>query len=87
VEWPDPDAVTTLSDLVVYLERLAASFEQTPDEWQNHDIGSYLEGIAAWLRATPTLPDVQAERARELEQARPTWRGVANLFYVGSIYE
>jgi len=28
-------------------------FEEEPDEWQNWSIGSYLEAIAAWLRATP----------------------------------
>jgi len=82
-----PSSVNTLPDLIDYLERLSRYFEEEPDEWQNWSIGSYLEAIAAWLRATPMLPEVQAERAREIEQERPSWRGVAQLFHAGSIYE
>jgi hypothetical protein len=50
-------------------------------------VGDYLESIAAWLDATPTLPEARAELERELGEERPTWRGVAILFEIGRIYE
>ena len=87
MDLPDPDTVTTLPDFISYLEDLARHFELEPDEWQHREIGAYLNGIAAWLRATPVLADAREEFQREIEQVRPTWRGVATLFEVGRIYE
>jgi hypothetical protein len=89
VEPPDPDTVTTLEDFISYIEELAQHFkrEHERDDWQHWQIGHYLEAMAAWLRATPGLPDARAERGREIEQERPTWRGVANLFDAARVYE
>jgi hypothetical protein len=86
---PDPDAVTTLPEFMSYLEDLAQHFERERegDDWQHWEIGDYLEAMAAWLRATPVLADARAEREREIEQERPTWRGVANLFDAARVYE
>jgi len=87
VSCPDPDEVATGADLAVYLRRLSRHFEAEPDEWQNWKVSDYLDSIAAWLDATPTLPEARAERDRELGDEHPTWRGVAILFEIGRIYE
>jgi len=87
MEPPDSDEVASLADLIDYLESLSRHFEAERDDWQNWMAGHYLEAIAAWLRATPTLPEAQAEFQNELGGERPTWRGVATLFEVGRIYE
>jgi hypothetical protein len=89
MEPPDPDAVTTLPEFIDYLGELSRHFQRegNSDDWQHWLIGDYLESMAAWLRATPQLPDAVEERAREIEQERPTWRGVAILFDAGRVYE
>jgi hypothetical protein len=84
---PDPHEVAAPSDLAAFLRRLSRHFEEEPDDWQNWNVGDYLESIAAWLDATPTLPEARAERERELGEERPTWGGVAILFEIGRIYE
>jgi hypothetical protein len=84
---PDPDEVAARSDLAAFLRRLSLHFEEEPDEWQNWKVGDYLESLAAWLDATPTLPEARAELERELGEERPTWRGVAILFEIGRVYE
>ena len=88
MEPPDPDAVTTLAEFIDYLAELSRHFrrEGNSDDWQHWLIGDYLESMAAWLRATPQLPEAVRERAR-VEQERPTWRGVAILFDAGRVYE
>ena len=89
MEPPDPDVVTTLPEFIEYLAELSRHFqcEGNSDDWQHSLIGDYLEAMAAWLRATPQLPDAIQERAREIEQERPTWRGVAIMFDAGRVYE
>ena len=84
VEPPDPDRVESLSDLVAFLEALSKHFahEHQGDDWQNWNVGDYLESIARWLR------DSTHTRAIErMDVYRPTWRDVATLFEVGRIYE
>jgi Uri superfamily endonuclease len=89
MEPPDPDAVTTLPEFIDYLDALSRHFEREKGgaDWQHWEIGDYLKAIAAWLRATPISRDAQAELEREIEQERPTWRGVATLFDAGRVYE
>jgi len=89
MEPPDPDAVTTLTEFIDYLGELSRHFQRegNSDDWQHWLIGDYLESMAAWLRATPQLPEAVEERAREIERGRPTWRGVAILFDAARVYE
>jgi hypothetical protein len=87
MEPPDPEQVASLTDLTVYLRGLSRHFESQREDWQNWTVGDYLEAIAAWLEATPMLPEARSERETELGGERPTWRGVAILFEVGRIYE
>ena len=87
VEPPEPDEVTSLAGLTAYLKDLSRHFDAERDEWQNWTVGDYLEAIAAWLEATPVLPEAGTKRNEELGGERPTWRGVALLFEVGRLYE
>jgi hypothetical protein len=90
MEPPDPDSVNTLADFTEYLDHLSQHFrrEGNGDDWQHWLIGDYLDAIAAWLReGPPNLPEAVEERAREIEQDKPSWRGVAILFDAGRVYE
>jgi hypothetical protein len=86
VDPPDPDQVASLSDFIAFLETLSEHFarEHEGDDWQNWNVGDYLESIAAWLRTEKPLMGAEIE---EIEADRPTWRGVAMLFEAGRIYE
>jgi hypothetical protein len=86
VEPPDPDQVESLPDLIVFLNALSAHFarEHEGDDWQNWNVGDYLESIAAWLQGEKPL---MGDAINEIEAERPTWRGVAMLFEAGRIYE
>jgi hypothetical protein len=88
VEPPDPDQVKSLADLIAFLDGLSEHFarEHEGDDWQNWNVGDYLESVAAWLKDGP--PQLMKDEWREeIDRDRPTWRGVAMLFEAGRIYE
>ena len=90
MEPPDPERVSSAADFLAFIKDLKAHFDahhHDEHEWQNYDIGGYLDAIAAWLEATPVLSELQQEKAIHVQGDHPTWRGVASLFEIGRIYE
>jgi len=71
-------SVMTREDLSKFLNILAKDFNEDKASWENHDIGSYLEAISAWLIDTkdnPKFPNIL------------TWSEVAGFFAIGKDYE
>ena len=90
MEPPDPERVSSAADFLAFINDLKAHLDahhHDEHEWQNYDIGSYLDAIAAWSEAAPALSEMQQEKATHVEGDHPTWRGVALLFEIGRIYE
>jgi hypothetical protein len=89
MEPPDPDQVNSLADLIEFLQALAMHFgeeRENDDAWAHWFIGDYLEATAAWLAATPAVPEFREVKEREIDEG-PSWRGVALMFAAGRTYE
>ena len=67
--------VNDRNSFLVFLRSLAKDFAENPDEWENRTITDYLESISAWVE----------DSVEEPEQV--DFKKMANLFYVGKIYE
>ena len=67
--------VNDRNSFLVFLRSLAKDFAENPDEWENRTITDYLESISAWVE----------DSGEEPEQV--DFKKMANLFYVGKIYE
>jgi hypothetical protein len=86
VELPSPDRVQSFEDFIGFVEALSEHFvaEHQGEDWQNWNVGAYLEVIAAWLRAEKPL---MGHELGEIEAERPSWRGVAMILDAGRFYE
>ena len=76
--------VTSREDVAGVLLALATHYENHPDEWENADLGSYLQAMAAWLRdADGSYRNVRGTGMPE----PPGWQVLADLLRAGRVYE
>ena len=61
---------------LVFLKRLAGDFTENHEAWENRTIDTYLESISAWMEDTD-----------ENENTPLDYHRLAEIFYVGKIYE
>jgi len=43
------DSIRSREDFVLFVRSLLRDFEDNPNNWQNDDLKSYLDAIAAWV--------------------------------------
>ena len=67
-----------LNQLSKYLQYLLKDLKKNPDTWENISLEDYLEAITAWLNDGG---------AKDMGQDALSPYQVANLFYVGKVYE
>lgn len=84
---PDPESVGSLEDFIGFARALSRHFElrHDSDEWQQWNIGHYLEALASWLEDSPG--PFMLEEWREIDRESPTWRGVAIMLDAARVYE
>jgi hypothetical protein len=46
----DRPSVTTREQFIDYIQNVISDYNRAVDDWENRDIGSYLEALAAWLQ-------------------------------------
>ena len=73
-----PEKVKKPEHLAKYLTYLKEDFRKNQDKWECNDIASYLESISRWL-TDGGVAELQGQTIPLSE--------IANLFYVGKIYE
>jgi hypothetical protein len=80
----DPtDAIYSREDFVAFVRSLARNFQDNPDEWENINIWSYLDALAAWTEDMDGL-------FHNTGQPLPTnidWKLIARLLLAAKIYE
>jgi hypothetical protein len=70
-------------DFVSFVYKLSQDFDQNPDAWQNKDLGSFLEALAAWV------DDMEGYYLNQGQQVpdKPDWQMIADMFMAAKIYE
>ena len=70
-------------DLSEFIGKLRRDYLENPDSWENQDLPSYLEALAAWLSDSGGY-------YRNTDQPMPTaetWKTIATILYASKIYE
>lgn len=77
------EQVETREDFVRFMHKLKEDSHINVDEWENKEISSYLESVAAWVEDM----DGYYNNMNICPPKDVDWRFLATLFYVGKIYE
>jgi hypothetical protein len=76
-------AVRTREDLVGFLDAFHADFTVNRGSWENSDLASFLEAMAAWSQSMEGFYENTGE---DIASVTP-WRMLADLLMAGRVYE
>ena len=79
----DPRAVRSREDLAEFVRRLAHDLKQRPEEWENVDLGDFLEAMSAWVDDM----DGFYKNRGEAVPTQPDWMTFAEILEAARIYE
>ena len=69
------------ADFIHFLNLLSKDFKKNPQEWENQTIPEFLEQMASWVEDYSTCP------ANKIEWERVDYKVLAQIIYMGKIYE
>lgn len=70
-------------DLSSFIVALREDLISNPDDWENPDLSSFLEAMAAWVSDM----DGYYQNMGISFDERPSWRTIADILYASRIYE
>jgi len=70
-------------DLAVLVRGFADDSRRNPDEWENRDLPSYLEAMAAWIEDM----DGYYRNRGEVAPDQPTWKTLGQILRAAKVYE
>jgi hypothetical protein len=77
------ERIETREDLAKFIEELRLDYDRDPDRWENADLPSFLEALAAW---TEDMPAFFANRGQDIAEV-PIWRLIATMLFAATSYE
>jgi hypothetical protein len=81
---PGPDHhVDTREEFVALLRMLRADLRERPSTWENADLDSFLDALAAWVEDSDGFYTNIGRPLRE----QPNWRMCADMFLAAAIQE
>lgn len=75
------NSISCKEDFVEYIKCLVRDYTDNHDEWENITIPDYLEQIASWIE------DYSDSPANDIEWEKIDFKILAQLLYMGKIYE
>ena len=73
--------ISSKEDFIKYIRSLVADYTNNKDEWENITIPDYLEQIASCIEDYSVTPQ------NDIEWEKIDYRILAQLLYMGKIYE
>ena len=74
-------SISSKEEFIEYLQDLATDYTDNRNEWENQTIPDYLEQIASWIE------DYSISPANDIEWEKIDFKILAQLLYMGKIYE
>lgn len=84
MSYPSIEHIKSKEDLSQFIDELRKTLKDHPEVWENSDLNSFLEAMAAWLR---DCDGYFKNVGREIPKSPATWRFVAELLAASKIYE
>lgn len=75
--------VNSKEELICFINLLATHFKEKSSDWENQDIRSYLEAIGNWMSSMENY----YKNTNKPIPDNINWRFIAEILYVGKIYE
>ena len=75
--------VSTRNDFVSYVSELSKDCRENPEAWQNSNLATYLEALAAWVEDMDGFYLNQGLPVPE----KPDWKTVAEMLTAAKCYE
>jgi hypothetical protein len=77
------EKIQTPKDLSQFIQALHAAFKEKPGEWENAELGPYLEAIGAWVHDMEGYFKSRAEAVPN----QPTWKILGQILLAAKMYE
>ena len=77
------DAIQTREDFVAFVRQLSHDYEKNPEQWENDNLGTYLEALAAWVDDMDGYYQFHGEPM----PTQPDWAMLGHILLAATIYE
>jgi hypothetical protein len=77
------NSINSREDFVSFVYLLSQDFRENPKSWENDDIGTYLEALAAWVE---DMDGYYLNNDCPIPE-KPDWKHVADMLMAAKIYE
>jgi hypothetical protein len=75
--------IRSRDDFVRFVQNLSRDLAEKPDRWENKDLVSYLEAVAAWTADMEGYYENQNEPLTE----QPNWKTFGQILLAAKFYE
>ena len=82
-ESEDIRKIKTKKDFVIFVRELSEDFFNNKESWQNKDVGTFLEALAAW---TDDMEGYYLNQGFPMPE-KPEWEMIANMLNAAKFYE
>ena len=77
------EKISCKQDFILFVEMLTQDFKENSENWENNNLGLYLEGISSWTDDMEGYYENNKIDITKLNQ----WQIFANILVAASIYE
>ena len=77
------EQIHSREDFVTFVRAFLCHLQQKPKEWENHDLASFLDALAAWVEDMDGYYHNLGERVPD----QPTWRMLGQILLAARAYE
>ena len=77
------EMVRSRDDFSAFVQVLRRNLKERPDEWENGDLPSFLEALAAWIDDM----DGYCQNRGEPVPEQPTWKTLGEILLAAKVYE
>jgi hypothetical protein len=78
-----PENIATREDLVVFIQALVKESISVSKNWENEDLSSFLQAMAAWIEDM----DGYYQNRGEPIPSQPSWKTLGEILKAATIYE
>ena len=79
----EAEAVSSRLELAAFLDRLAYSLENDPEDWDNDTLATFIRGWAGWVKG---MDGYFLNRGEEVPTV-PSWSLIAHMTLAARVYE